>query len=861
MLACIAWSALPSLAQIERRVFAVRLEGKWSTHRGDLPGGPAAGADPKLDVSRWERVSLPEKGAPGAERTTWYRTEFHWGQRHSPPAFLVLGRVEGEDAVYLNGLAVGGTAGAAARGASGRRARVQRFEAPWIQPGRNVIAVRVDGLDGGAGRIVGGPLRLASGEEARRLLGPGRMEPTLAPAANFGLAAQADARGRLLARVVAESATKGPIEVGWGSVSVADRDTGLELALEEFEKNEVDIRWPIVSFRAVDRRFGDLRVEGEMFAPLAWREEWICALPLALIDLRLENGGALSREIEVVLRFHERSDIEVTELAGFDEISSRLGYTGAKLGPLAIALDGAVEPEMPMPGHLRLVSSTVVPPREVRRIRAAVAFREDERRWSDADPGVERAIDLAWSQWQRLRDQTVAFDRGLPSTGDAELDAALRAYASFATRRTAYEREGEAFIRTETRDPGAAAEEAFYVSSAHLVLWPNVEELMVVSWAKRILAELPSDQPPAHLLPHLWFAARAIRLARWKGGATRVTPDIARAFKRTVAAILRADRDANGLPEAGEGEDPGMVAALALHVLEATTQASSSLRLDESEAAVVSSRLARARETARARVLPDDPRALRRVAYAWIFPSSATLDIVARALPALDAQATPCGIAQRLSGAEGGAETEPGLDYLDALGRARLGLHAQALELARRALRADLGPDLRRPPSRYLVGCEALAGGRAGARNAALLSYLTEGLLGWGRRDAAVEIAPWIDPELADLESNTVVPEGYIVWRRKARAGGWTLGFESVLLYPLECDFLIRLAPDEGAPLLRAAPVGPTKGDAPPSAAPPQRLEIVERRGGRFARLTVRLETGHGARFEVERSRGVDPGR
>ncbi|MBK9384954.1 MAG: hypothetical protein IPN34_09075 [Planctomycetes bacterium] len=854
----------------DRQLLAVRLEGKWSAHRGEFPGGPGAGADPALDVSRWERVTVPEKGEAGAQRTTWYRTEFHWGQRHEAPAFLVLGRVDGEDALYLNGLPIGGTAGEAARGTNGRRARIHRLEGPWLKQGRNVIAVRVDGLDGAAGRIVGGPLRLASGVEARRLLGPGRMEPELAPAANFGIAAQADARGRLLGRVVAESALSGPLEIGWGSLSIADRDSGVELALDEFEKNELDLRWPMASFRAADRRLGDLRVEGEMFAPLAWREEWICALPLVMIDLRFENRGSFAREIEVVLRFHERLEREVTELSGFEEISSRLGYSGIQFGPLALALEGAVEPDSPLPGFLRLVASTTVEAGEVKRVRAALAYREQGRRLSESDPGVEGVIDIAWSQWQKLRDQSVGFDRGLPATGDAELDAAFRAYASFATRRTSFDRAGIAFIRTETRDPAAAAEESFYVSSAHLTLWPVLEELMVVSWSGKILAELPTAEAPTHVLPHLWYAARAIRLARWRGAATRVTPDIARAFKRSVAVILRGDRDGDGLPEPGPGEDRTTVYALALHVLEAATQASSSLRLDADETAAVANRLARSRDTVLGLSLSNDPARTRRRANAWIFPSSATLEFLTGSLGAVDAQATPCGIAAGTAEGSDALLTEPGLDYLDALGRARLGFQEQALELARRALRADLGADRRRPPTRFLVGCEREPSGREGARNATFLLYATQGWLGWSRKDEKVEVAPWTDPELPDLESNVIVPEGFIGWRRKARPGGWTLGFESVLLYPLEVHYLIRLAPNEGVPTMRAlTPPPPTKpaseGEAPTPAEPApaaepklpaaQKLEIVERHGARFALVVVRVETGHGARFEIDRAR------
>ncbi|MBL8898658.1 MAG: hypothetical protein JNM84_13560 [Planctomycetes bacterium] len=854
----------------DRQLLAVRLEGKWSVHRGELPGGPGAGAVPELDISRWERVTLPEKGEAGAQATTWYRTEFHWGQRHEAPAFLVLGRVDGEDAVYLNGLPIAGTSGEAARGASGQRARIYRFEEPGLKPGRNQIAVRVDGWGGAAGRIVGGPLRLASGAEARRLLGPTRMEPTLATAANFNIAAQVDPRGRLLGRVVAENALSGPLEIGWGSLSIADRDSGVELALDEFEKNEIDLRWPMASFRASDRRLGDLRVEGEMFAPLAWREEWICALPLVMIDLRLENRGIFAREIEIVLRFQERLERESTQLTGFEEFSSRLGYSGLQFGPLALALEGAVEPDSPLPGFLRLVASVTVEPRDVKRVRAALAFREEGRRLSEADPGVQGVMGIAWSQWQKLRDQSVAFDRGLPATGDAELDAAFRAYASFAARRTSYDRAGTAFVRTETRDPSAAAEEAFYVSSAHLVLWPVLEELMVMSWSGKILAELPTAEPPTHVLPHLWYAARAIRLARWRGAATRVSPDIARAFKRSVAVILRGDRNGDGLPEPGPGEDLSTVYALALHVLEAATQASSSLRLDPEETAAVAQRLARSRETVLSLELSKEPSRTRRRANAWIFPSSATLEFMIGSLAAVDALATPCGISAGTAEGSGALRTEPGLDFLDALGRARLGFQEQALDLARRALRADLGPDRRRSPVRFLEGCLREPSGREGARNATFLAYVSQGLLGWTRKDEKVEIAPWIDPELPDLESNVIVPEGFIGWRRKARAGGWTLGFEAVLVYPLEFHYLIRLAPGEGAPTMRALTIAPPAkpaeedGAKPPTepAPPPQpkvpiaqKLEVIERHGERFALVVVRVETGHGARFEIDRAR------
>lgn len=131
-------------------------------HLGPLPeedrglvDGEARWAAPGLDESAWSRIPVPglweEAGYPGMDGVAWYRTSFELTEEEaSRPATLGLGMIDDSDIAWVNGQRVGSMEQA--------YSEVRTYEVPAsaLQPGRNVVAVRVEDTGGGGG-IYGAP--------------------------------------------------------------------------------------------------------------------------------------------------------------------------------------------------------------------------------------------------------------------------------------------------------------------------------------------------------------------------------------------------------------------------------------------------------------------------------------------------------------------------------------------------------------------------------------------------------------------------------------------------------------------------------------------------------------------------------
>ena len=139
------------------------LRGPWAFRIGDDPAWAAADAE----AEGWERLTVPgaweDAGFSGYDGFAWYRTTFtlDTAQARRAPAFLLLGRIDDADEVWLNGAYVGRSGGMPPlyrTAAFGSRAYL--VPPDLLVAGENVVAVRVfdEGLEGG---ILEGPVALA----------------------------------------------------------------------------------------------------------------------------------------------------------------------------------------------------------------------------------------------------------------------------------------------------------------------------------------------------------------------------------------------------------------------------------------------------------------------------------------------------------------------------------------------------------------------------------------------------------------------------------------------------------------------------------------------------------------------------
>lgn len=145
---------------------------------GDVPdrdrgivAGRAVWAHPDLDDSSWEEMPVPAAwegaGYPGMDGVAWYRTSFHLTAEQAQQVVrLGLGAIDDSDTSWVNGHEVGRTEMA------WNQPRVYEVPSASLEPGTNVIAVRVEDTGGGGG-IQGDPalLFVEVGGHRRSLVG------------------------------------------------------------------------------------------------------------------------------------------------------------------------------------------------------------------------------------------------------------------------------------------------------------------------------------------------------------------------------------------------------------------------------------------------------------------------------------------------------------------------------------------------------------------------------------------------------------------------------------------------------------------------------------------------------------------
>lgn len=140
----------------------VSLSGSWKFTIGDDPKW----SDPKFDDSKWDQVIVPDswedQGFNDYNGFAWYRKTFFAGSiPKNSPVYLMLGRIDDAEVVYLNGKVLGSN-GSMPPKVITAYGNLRKYHVPagyLNENGENVIAVRVydSQMEGG---IVDGPVGL-----------------------------------------------------------------------------------------------------------------------------------------------------------------------------------------------------------------------------------------------------------------------------------------------------------------------------------------------------------------------------------------------------------------------------------------------------------------------------------------------------------------------------------------------------------------------------------------------------------------------------------------------------------------------------------------------------------------------------
>jgi sialate O-acetylesterase len=152
----IALFIIPASLKASEWSCVVNMSGSWSFSVGDDP----AWANPKTDVSDWDKIFVPgawEENYEGYNGYAWYRKNFDMrSYPENGTLTLLLGRIDDVDETYINGVKVGQTGGF-----------FPNYHTAWdvdrkynipeglLKPTGNVIAVRVFD-EGNPGGIVSG---------------------------------------------------------------------------------------------------------------------------------------------------------------------------------------------------------------------------------------------------------------------------------------------------------------------------------------------------------------------------------------------------------------------------------------------------------------------------------------------------------------------------------------------------------------------------------------------------------------------------------------------------------------------------------------------------------------------------------
>jgi len=128
---------------------------KYAGKGKGIVNGKPVWADKDLDVSDWDRMTLPclweNTLLPGVDGIVWFRRDIHLSEQEAEhDAILYLGPIDDSDRTWINGIQVGETV------QKYSQPREYSIKAEVLKAGRNSIVVRVEDTGGGGG-IYGRP--------------------------------------------------------------------------------------------------------------------------------------------------------------------------------------------------------------------------------------------------------------------------------------------------------------------------------------------------------------------------------------------------------------------------------------------------------------------------------------------------------------------------------------------------------------------------------------------------------------------------------------------------------------------------------------------------------------------------------
>ncbi len=289
------------------------------------------------------------------------------------------------------------------------------------------------------------------------------------PVANFAMTTQIAADGtpgyvwRNTGRLGGWLEAAGRIDIGF---KCGDK----VFSLKDFSRRSVVRRFPFVRGEYSDKKLWRGAVKMEVFSPLALNDEHTSALPVLMVEFDVENSRSSSERLQIVVSpdFKGKSWVAADD---YGIKSDDMSLTCTK------ALTQCDE------GY---VITLDIAPKSSERVRIVLSSFDKEWLTANRFRSSTEVADYALRSWERLREQTVLFDKALPQTADKELNDYMRWYMTAGVSLTRLTADGKAltlgYCELNQRD-------SFWTSWLHLVLFPRLDWQMIEQSYAHISAE------------------------------------------------------------------------------------------------------------------------------------------------------------------------------------------------------------------------------------------------------------------------------------------------------------------------------------------------------------------------------------
>lgn len=282
---------------------------------------------------------------------------------------------------------------------------------------------------------------------------------------NFAIGGTLDRNGRMLEFLTFNPSTLGAYLRPLQGIRLTFLHNDTRIPDAECATRHVDRAWPFQRAGYADHRLGDVRIEAELFAPLAFDDEATSSLPALLLTLHIHTdapGTPLPRiEVDLSATMPEGSPATFPDGAAWQDDE---GWIGATLS------SGTGEVAHTETGIL------LTPQGDGTAFRLALTIHDGGNRAAADFPHAAAVGAHALREFDTLRDATRALESRLPFSGDPELDTYLRWYTTAAVLLTRLLRDGTVLTLGYT---SLNQRDSFWTCWAHLDLWPTLERRMI----------------------------------------------------------------------------------------------------------------------------------------------------------------------------------------------------------------------------------------------------------------------------------------------------------------------------------------------------------------------------------------------